>query len=206
MGAEGNIIMRNRPEMDMMDIYDVGYVFDLVYERFNIKPLRRKIEKDRNRVAYKPHASQYYDAADQNARNGVSIHPSCKVYNNTRDDHPYGRKGISEDMEPDAFDVEVFMVVAQDKNHEKVTSKAQDSYAQHNGDTDVMWRQKPFICFMENEDGNNKEAQAIDKRGKDTDPLITESGISVRWSFADVCCNKSQGYCQGIGNHMPGIA
>jgi hypothetical protein len=40
MGRKGNIVMRYRPEMDIVDIYDVGHVGYLLRQRFHAEPFR----------------------------------------------------------------------------------------------------------------------------------------------------------------------
>jgi hypothetical protein len=83
-------------------------------------------------------------------------------------------------MEPDTFEVEVFMAVAEDKCHNKIPHKTEDSDPQHNGDIDSWWGKQAFIRFVEDKDGDDKQTQPVNERRQEADPLISEGGVPIR--------------------------
>ena len=112
--------------------------------RLDVEPLGGQVQKDGNRVAHQPYAAPDDDAPDKDTRYWVRIGPARKIDNDARDDDPYGRKGVAKDVEPYAFEVKIFMAVAEDEGHDKISHEAKDGNPQHDRDVDPGGRHQAF--------------------------------------------------------------
>ena len=97
--------------MDIVDIYYVGHIRNVFDQLLHTEALRGQVEEDGDCVAYQPYAAPYDNAPDKDTCDWVRIGPARKINNHARDDYPYGRKGVTKDVEPDAFQVKIFMAV-----------------------------------------------------------------------------------------------